>query len=444
MTSDDSKHAYLNAAQLRVGVFVLLDLPWFKHNFALNSFKVSTEDQVLELRRLHLKRYRYDPARSDPLPGLSPSLGDPRTDDPDTTDITTAKSSVESEQADASAAAAVDKHLRVAMAKQRRANIAQVEKAFAKAATVMKSMNRNIYARPQETLQEMGVLVEDMVKAFLSSADATLHVMGDKSGGEDVYFHSLNVTILSMMLAKGLSLSLPMAREMGIGAMLHDIGLTEIPDRIVKKPVNESNKAERSLRATHVELGAALGRRIGLPEHALAVVAQHHEFDDGSGYPLGLKGTQISPVAKVVAMVNFYDNLCNPVDMDRAMTPHEALSYMYAQCRGKFDPQALQLLIRSLGVHPPGSILLLSNQSLAVVTSVNPKKPLRPWVLVYDENIPKDEAITLNLEQEPQLSVIKSIRPGQLSPKVSAYLNPRKRVTYFFDSGSTEEQAGVL
>ena len=440
MTSDDSKHAYLSADQLRVGVFVLLDLPWFKHDFAVNSFKVRTEDQLRELRDLKLERYRYDPERSDPLPELSP-LGEVLTDSTQSTEDV--QGAAQPGQAEGRSVGNAGKDQVVAMIEQRRANIAQVERAFAKAATVMKSMNRNIYTRPQETLEEMGGLVEDMVKAFLNSADATLHVMGDKSGGEDVYFHSLNVTILAMMLAKGLNFSPDMAREMGIGAMLHDIGLTEIPDRIARKPVSESNKAERNLRATHVELGMALGRRIGLSEHSLAVVAQHHECNDGSGYPMGLKGSEMSTAAKVVALVNFYDNLCNPADMGRAMTPHEALSYMFAQCRSKFDAQALQLLIRSLGVHPPGSILLLSDQTLAVVTSVNPKKPLRPWVLVYDESVPKDEALTLNLEQEPHLSVIKSIRPGQLSPKVSAYLNPRKRVTYYFDSSSTEEQAGA-
>jgi hypothetical protein len=79
----------------------------------------------------------------------------------------------------------------------------------------------------------------------------------------------------------------------------------------------------------------------------------------------------------------------------------------------------------------------LSNGSFAVVTSVNPKKPLRPWVLVYDESVPKEEAIMLNLETEPDLQILKSIRPALLSPKVAAYLNPRKRVTYFFDGGST-------
>lgn len=425
---DDPQAAYLTPDQLRLGVFVMLDLAWFKHSFALSHFKIRTEDQLRELRALQLPRYRFDPLRSDPAPeavDAPDAPGLPETPNPAGATTPTAALS--------------DKAQRMARVRQHRNNIDQVEKAFTKAATVMKSLNRNIHARPRETLQEMGALVDDMVAAFLGSADATLHVMSEKAGGEDVYFHSLNVTILAMMLAKGLNLSPEATREMGVGAMLHDIGLLEIPDRIAKKPASEASRAERNLRATHVELGVALGQRIGLSAQALAVLAQHHEFEDGSGYPKGLSGDAIERTAKVVSLVNFYDNLCNPADPARAMTPHEALSYMFAQCRSKFDLQPLQLLIRSLGVHPPGSVLLLSDQTLAVVTSVNLKKPLRPWVLVYDDNVPKEEAVILNLELEPSLSIIKAVRPAHLSPKVAAYLNPRKRVTYFFDTSATDD-----
>jgi hypothetical protein len=139
--------------------------------------------------------------------------------------------------------------------------------------------------------------------------------------------------------------------------------------------------------------------------------------------------------------VNYYDNLCNPIDVSKALTPHEALSYMFAHCRQKFEMRALQLLIRSLGVHPPGSVVQLSDSSFGVVTSVNPKKPLRPSVLVYDESVPKEEAITINLEIETDLQILKSIRPALLSPKVAAYLNPRKRITYFFDGATAPHGA---
>ena len=118
------------------------------------------------------------------------------------------------------------------------------------------------------------------------------------------------------------------------------------------------------------------------------------------------------------------------------MTPHEALSLMFAQRRAKFDTRALQVMIRCLGVYPPGTVVKLSNDAIALVSSVNPAKPLRPWVTVYDASIPKDEAIMLDLEEEPDINIAKALRPIQLPPEVYEYLSPRKRVTYYFDADS--------
>jgi hypothetical protein len=125
-----------------------------------------------------------------------------------------------------------------------------------------------------------------------------------------------------------------------------------------------------------------------------------------------------------------------PADLAKAMTPHEALSLMFAQRRAKFDARALQVMIRCLGVYPPGTVVKLSNDALALVSSVNPAKPLRPWVTVYDPDIPKDEAIMLDLEEEPDINIAKALRPIQLPPEVYEYLSPRKRVTYYFDADS--------
>ena len=425
--TDAPEPCYLAPDQLQVGVFVMIELPWFKHPFPMSNFKIRNENQLRELRELGLNHYRFDPARSDVQidhesasgPG-APAAVEPQPPavEPDNPE-TLAK-----------------RERRQAIALHRE-HVAQVEKAFVKATAVMKNLNRNLFARPKETLGEIGTLIGDMVEAFLTSPEATLHVMGDKAGGEEVYFHSLNVTILSMMLAKDLGFSAKAATEMGVGAMLHDIGLTEIPDRVATKNPADFTTAERNLRASHVELGVGMGQRLGMSADALALVAQHHEMADGSGYPKGLKEGDMTPAACVVSMVNFYDNLCNPVDIHKAMTPHEALSFMFAQRRSKFEARALQLMIRSLGVYPPGSVVQLSNQALASVTSVNPRKPLRPWVMIYDASIDKKEALMINLEAEPEINIIKSIRPGLLPPKVAAYLSPRSRVTYFFDAGTS-------
>jgi putative nucleotidyltransferase with HDIG domain len=409
---------YLKPEELRVGIFVELDLAWFKHNFALSSFKIHSESQLREVLALKLTRYRYDPERSD-APVEQPSLKTAESvpvepmiiDDP-----------------------VLQRELqRKIFLAQREIKIIAVEKAFTHATSVMKNLNRNLLSKPNETLGQMGTFVGEMVSNFLEGLEITLHVMDEKVGGEDVYYHSLNVTILAMILAKELGFSSEMAHELGIGAMIHDIGLTKIPERVSNKDVSECTIAERNWRATHVALGIEIGRDAGVSTEALAIIAQHHELADGSGYPNGLKEAEMTPAARLVSLVNYYDNLCNPNDISKAVTPHEALSLMFAQRRSKFEARSLALLIHKLGVYPPGSIVQLSNEMVASVISVNPKRSLRPCVMVYDPKVSKEKAIVLDLELETGISISKAIRPTALPPKVLAYLCPRKRVTYFFD-----------
>lgn len=423
--------------QLRIGLFIFIDLPWFLHPFTLNSFKIKSEEQLRELRALEQTHFRYDPNRSDALPiaGRNKPGGEKHTETGAAVLESRSQASVLTESAE-SAPVMAEKLARVRQVAEFQQRVDHVEKAFVKAVAVMRNINRNLLNRPQETLEDMNGLVGEMVSAFLTHPEVALHVMSEKCGGEEVYYHSLNTSILSMMLAKALDLGAEQGQMLGVGALLHDIGLMEVPDRVLKKRPEEYTRPERELRAMHVEYGVKMGKQIGLSNEVLAIIAQHHEMADGSGFPQGVKLEKMVPLARIVSMVNFYDNLCNPVDMNQAITPHEALSFMFAQRRAKFDPQLLQLMIRCLGVYPPGSVVKLSNEVVALVVSVNPKKPLRPWVLIYDPSVPKEEAIMLDLEKETDIQIGKAIAPQLLPAPVSAYLNPRKRVTYFFDGKS--------
>lgn len=424
-TDHVSSH-YVSPDQLRIGLYVYVDLLWFLHPFTLNNFRISSEEQIAQLRALKLQRFRYDPERSE--------------------DFSNAVSSAASVEATVLAAEELppsvvlgdpvmaEKEERARRLREHRLAVAQTEKAFVKATGIMRRLSKNLLLRPKEALDEMNGLIDQMTKVFLERADVSLHVMGEKCGGEDAYFHGLNVSIVSMMLVKDLNLSDEQARILGTGALLHDIGQMEIPDRVLKKNPAEFTKPERELHARHVEYGVRMGKQLELAPEALAIIAQHHEMADGSGYPRALRLEQIAPLARVVSLVNAYDNLCNPVVVSQGMTPHEALSLIFARRRDKFDARVLQLMIRSLGVYPPGSIVKLSNGAIAMVVSVNLHKALRPWVLLYDAGVPKHEAMMLNLEKEPGVSIAKGLRPVLLPPAVFAYLSPRKRITYFFDS----------
>lgn len=413
--------------QLCVGLYVHIDLPWFSHPFSFNSFKIRSAEQISTLRGLGVSQFRIDPTRSDRVPAKTSHEPRPQVS-------SEAQAPPPSDPVDSAEALRRERARQLQIRKEKQA---QVEKAFLKAGSIMRNVNRSLMSNPRECLQEVGTLVDQMTQAFLDEPEITLHVMGEKAGGEEVYYHGLNIAVLSMMLASDLGLAAEDTRLLGLGALFHDIGLMEVPDKVLKKNPEELNHAERELRKLHTEYGVRIAQKVGLPDTVQAIIGQHHELADGSGYPKGLKGDAIHPLAGIVALVNHYDNLCNPVDLTRALTPHEALSMMFSQRRAKFDARALQLMIRSLGVYPPGSIVKLSNDAIALVQSVNPAKPLRPWVLVYDATVPKDEAISIDLEKEVDINIIKAIRPIQLPAAVYDYLSPRKRLTYYFDAGAS-------
>ncbi len=412
--SDD---AYISPVQLTIGLHVHLDLPWTQHPFTFSSFKIKSLEQVMTLQSLGLERIRYSRAKSDgeplALPAESPPMPPPL--------------SVESDAAYAAKRARIERLL----AQQQRA--AACEREFLSAARALKAMTQNVFARPDQAREEGMALIKTMADSMLTDADVAINLMKDKIGGEETYHHALNVTLLAMMLAKELKAPPEAIRVMGMGALFHDIGKLELPDSLVRK-TEALSKPERSLYQQHCAYGIDIAAKLGLSAEASAIIAQHHEFMDGTGYPKGLQGQAISMLARMVGLVNAYDNLCNPNHISQALTPHEALSVLFAQQRSRFDATALSTFVRCMGVYPPGTLVVLSNDSMGIVTSVNSSRPLKPTVLVYDANVPKESAVLVELEQEPELSIVRTLKPQQLPQPVYDYLSPRKRQAYYFDA----------
>ena len=425
--SSSQAHAYALPEELHIGLYIHIDLPWFLHPFTLNCFKISTDEQIRQLRALNVRRFRYDPERSESVPGgaLAVLPAEPA--------APVGEYGAKGEIDLAAKTDGIDPQVR--RLREHRRAVARTERSFVKAAGIMRRLNRNLLSQPCDTLEEMGGLVDQMATVFLDRPEATLHVMGANCGAEDAYHHGLNVSVLCMMLVKGLELSSEQAGLLGRGALLHDIGALVLPADSMSKSGGAASGAERGPHARHVEYGVKLGKQLGLRPEILSIIEQHHELADGTGYPRGLRLEQIAPLARIVALANFYDTLCNPVNFVHAMTPHEALSFIFARRKAQFDARVLQLMIRSLGVYPPGSIVELSDGTMAMVVSVNPHKSLRPWVMVYDAAVPKEEAVMFNLELQLDLTISKSIRPALLPAPIYAYLSPRKRITYFFDGG---------
>jgi len=432
--------------QVRIGMFIKLDLSWFQHSFPMSSFKITNEQQIKELKALKLKHIRYVPEKTD----LSVLRSDSNPSAAGKSAQSTAAVQPTPTEAEAEHEIQIfdsiieAKKARFEKQQKQREEIERCEAKFVQAATVVKGINKLIFSKPKETLQEAGKLIDSIADVFLNGNDAIMHLIQQKDGSEELYFHSLNVSVLAMMLAHEMKCSEEQIKMTGIAALFHDLGKVNISDQINKK-TTALTKAEQNIFELHGQYGVEVGQKAGMDKVTLDVIANHHEYLDGSGFPRQLKGDAIRTPTRIVTIANVYDNLCNHIDPNQSMTPHEALSLMYAHRRAQFDPAAMATLVKSLGVYPPGTLVKLSNDAVGLVMNVNVGLPLRPRVMVYDDEIPKDDAIILDLSTESkELSITASIRPGLLPRAIYDYLNPRKRVNYYVDSNSKKDKAPAM
>ncbi|NDP37167.1 MAG: DUF3391 domain-containing protein [Rhodoferax sp.] len=424
----------ISVDQLRVGLYVHLDLKWFEHPFAFSHFKIKSEEQITLIRSLGLKTVRFSSELSE---GSAPAqMVEPLAPDLNAPALTPASTAPELSPI------MLAKRAMMAQMRLRRQDTERIEKAFIDTARTIRDIEKNLYSRPLEAAQQATLLIGQMTDSILSAPELAIQVMGDKLGGDELYLHSLNVTMLSIMMARDIKLPVAVVGVLGVGALLHDIGRKEVPDKILRK-TEALTQAERSFYEMHCQFGVEMGQRMGLAPAALATIREHHELFDGAGYPAKLKGESTSLLSRIVVIANYYDELCNPSAIADALTPHEALSLMFAKLRSKFDPKLLQVFIRCLGVYPPGTIVQLSNGAIGMVVTVNTARPMKPTLMVYDAEVAKDDAILLDMERETEVNIAKAIRPAQVPQEVYNYLSPRKRVSYYFDASSTRPQAGT-
>ena len=414
--------------QLCIGLHIHLDLPWISHPFPFPSFKINSPEQIATIRSLGLKEIRYSPAKSD----CPPLVVLPRDDDD------SQRAAPETTHRPADDAADQDKQARIKRLATQREKIAACEREFLNTTRQMKAVRQNLFSRPAEVCELATEAIAKLADSMLVNADLSIHLISDKVAGDDIFNHALNVCLLSMMVGKEMQLPAAQVKQLGLGALLHDIGQAEIPGHI-KNKTSPLTRPEAALMQQHCAMGVTLGKQLGLPAEALLIIAQHHEHVDGTGYPRMLREPQLSPLARIVAVVETYEELCSPRNPARTCTPHEALSLLYGQQRQQHDEMVVTAFIRCLSVYPPGTIVLLSNGTLGVVTSVNNAHLLKPTVMVYDAAVASGDTILVDLGQESGVSIAKTIRPQQLPPEVGQFFNARKRVAYYFSSEAANE-----
>lgn len=422
--STDSIAQFVAIDDLRVGMFIYLDLGWMQHPFTLNNFKIGSDDQIITLRTLGVSRLRWSPEKSDPPPPPETPSDTPQKVD---SDETTGRQALR----DALAASTEVRRQRRALLDGQRERLDLCERQYNSAAKTYRQVLDNLRSHPELARERAEQLVSGMVTQLLDAEESAIRLLSENCG-EKASLHMLNVTVIALLLGRAMGLDATALQHLGSGALLHDIGKADLPERMRWRD-DMFSAAERKLYQEHVAKGLHLGRTMQLPGEVQAILAQHHELADGRGYPRQLAGDAIHPLARIVALVNHYDSLCNPANPAQAVTPHEALSLIFAQMKKQFDSTVLAQFIRMMGVYPPGSVVELSDGRLGLVVSVNSSRPLKPSVLIHDPRVPRDEALVEDLERTTELGIRRSLKPIQLPKAAFDYLSPRSRMCYFFE-----------
>ncbi len=417
----------IDVAALRVGMFVHLDLGWMSHPFPLGNFRIASDEQIATIRSLGLKQVRWSRQHSDEASaaaGVPPAR--PGADGA-AADVAAAAEAV-APAPSPEAAGRAEQRRRLA---RRRAELQLCERQFAEAARECRLAAELVPNNPHGAAGHAAALSKALVDKMLGEQDLCIRLLSE-AAGDKASAHALNVTIISLLMGRTFGLAEADMLDLGVGALMHDIGKLELPDRMRHRE-DHFSASEASFYEEHVAHGIAHARRMGLTAGATMVIAQHHEHADGSGFPLKLNTDRMTALARIVALVNRYDNLCNPNLASRAMTPHESLSVLFAQSKSKFDTAILGAFIKMMGVYPPGSTVQLTDDRYAMVVEVNSSRPLKPRVLVHEPEVPPDQALALDLETVEGLGIRRSIRLQQLPEAALAYLAPRPRVAYFFE-----------
>ncbi len=258
-----------------------------------------------------------------------------------------------------------------------------------------------IYAQAQEAVER---IFDDLERGIPPSPEATKaivsHVLNQvlndraamatqlaiqkiKQFDRSLTTHALDTCILSLLVAVESGLDQLAQERVGMGALLHDAGYVRLPRNLVRKR-EECSGQDKTLLEQHCKLGVALlSEQSGLHEDVLRIVREHHERSNGSGFPAKLGNDQIFSLAQIVGIVDFYDGMVSRRGTRQAMIPHDAVRQLFlAGEQGLFEKSLVELLIRSIGVYPVGSLVRLNTGEQAVVIGVNPQQRLKPLVKV--------------------------------------------------------------
>ncbi len=274
---------------------------------------------------------------------------------------------------------------------------------YTRTAEVMSDLFRDFASDKHLALQEVEAVIQDMVESMVRNPDALMLVSRLRQEDEAVYGHGLNVAIYLVALGRHLSLPKYMLEHLGTIGLLLDIGKTRLPRDLLQKEGQLTSEEYETVKS-HVPICLdILTETMNLHPDILEGIAQHHERENGSGYPAGKSKGDICLFGRMAAIADTFSALTNPRPYAKTVPAYEALQTLANWGREFFYAPIVEQFIHAIGIFPVGSMVELSTGEVAVVISHNKVRRLKPRVLIISDKdkTPSQGPITLDLLHPP-------------------------------------------
>jgi putative nucleotidyltransferase with HDIG domain len=357
----------INTKQLKPGMFIEdMNCGWLRHPFLTNKITISDEEMIERIVKHGIREVYIDTEK-----GLT------------VTDAPTM------EEVNRDIQAEMD---RVAEAKPDPAPQVPIKDELKKAREIKKEAKKTIhnimddvrFGKQIETVKVESV-VSNMVESIFRNQDALLSMGRLKKIDQYTYMHSMTVGVLMIAFGKHLGFDKDTLQKIGIGAMLHDIGKMNVPQELLTSDRKLLDHEYEIMKQHVVHSRTLLENTEGISETSIKIASQHHERIDGSGYPDGLKGEEISQLGKAASIADVYDAMTSKRKYQRRYEPTEVLRKLFEWSEHFYDKQMVQQFIRCVGIYPVGTLVRLESGMLAVVLKHGEEKLLQPTVkIVYN------------------------------------------------------------
>ena len=275
-------------------------------------------------------------------------------------------------------------------------------------------------------VHEIRAVVAESLHQLVEDASALLALAGIRSYDRYLSEHSVNVCILSMVLGRDLGLDVAFTLELGLSAMLHDVGKVFVPADIVKKSGRLSEEEWQQIRRHPAEGARALAGLSDLPALASTIALEHHVRTDGTGYPSLPMDQRPHLLSRLVAIVDTYDALTTERPYRERWGRQRAMAWMLYEASGQYDRQLMARFGSQAGLYPIGSIIRLKRGDYAVVVSGTCRHPSRPTLRIIDgaEGSHSGAAVVdLSTNTDPALEIDAVAQPVEaLLPYTARYL----------------------